>query len=365
MQKLFFPISVIGLLMLIQVNVFAREVRIINGTPAAADNWPWMVAIGNTYSTISSTQFCGGSLIHPSWILTAAHCTLDETVDTIKVLLGTHDLAQEKNAEVIKLKEIIRHPEYDKHPENPKHDIALLHLEQPSQQPILQLADYYSDLIQIGSSATVMGWGKMDVKNRNSYSPVLMQTDLPIIDNEECNRVYDGDVKETMLCAGFIEGGTDACVGDSGGPLVRADTAIDSQVKWKQIGIVSWGEGCASPGYYGVYTRTSSYQAFISEHICQGEDVVAPQLTVSTTNEQQVSLSWNAVEGVDGYQFYYAPYSYPIDERTLNHIHSLDMSNRTQLGAPLSSGASFYVAVRSYHGNCFSGFSNLEQVIIP
>jgi len=367
MQKYFLLISFICLIIFFNLNsllfqsnqAFAREVRIINGTKAKLAQWPWMVTIVSTGDEpIEKKQFCGGSLIDPSWVLTAAHCTAGETIDTMEVILGMEDLTQELTGEIIAIKEIIRHPDYDYNPENPIADIALLHLERPAKQPIIQLADSYSTLIQENNTATVMGWGKIDTKT-GEYSDVLLKTSLPIVANEICNQSYNGDVKETMFCAGFAQGGTDACVGDSGGPLVINDPTVN---QWKQIGIVSWGEGCAQPEFYGVYTRVPSYKAFITQHVCQEINIPAPQIQV-TANEPVIMVSWKPLTEAEGYQFHYAPYSDPIGEATINNIHSIDLGENTSMFALGDGNTRFYVAVTAYKGNCYSGFSNIEKIL--
>lgn len=355
------------LLFFMQASLSATP-RIINGTRTQQGDWPWMAAlIYSGYPAING-QYCGGSLIHPSWVLTAGHCLLEQTSDSIKVLLGRKTLSDEGTGEIIGIKRIIIHPDYDSGIyNNPGSDMALLELEKPSSQPLLRVAEHYSDLTRENTFATVIGWGAtIDSETNPLYADSLLQTSVPIISNEECNasQSYSGAVHDTMLCAGFTDGRTDACIGDSGSPLV-----VKTNANWQQVGIVSWGEGCGLPNFPGVYSRVPSFQDFITETVCtQWEMPAVPQLEVNIEGENAI-ISWSNVEGVDGYQFYYAPYSDPLSDITLKNINSVDFGSTTSLTKSLEELKTFfsndiYVAARAYRGNCYSGYSNLGQVVI-
>jgi len=92
----------------------------------------------------------------------------------------------------------------------------------------------------------------------------LQEVDVPIVSNATCNTSYGGEITANMICAGYAQGGKDACYGDSGGPLFVPD---ETGTGWVQVGVVSWGEGCALPNYYGVYARVSRYQSWIESYV--------------------------------------------------------------------------------------------------
>lgn len=230
--------------------------RIIGGVEAADGVWPWMAALVERGYDPFDGQFCGGALIHPNWVLTAAHCLGGD----IDVVLGTNDLtASATTYERIQVSRQIPHPSYNSSTSD--NDIALLELAQASTQtPIAWNTN--STYNAAGTTSTVIGWGSTSYPYY-SYPEMLMQVNVPIISNTTCNASYPGKITSNMLCAGYAAGGKDSCFGDSGGPLM---VSVGSG-SYVQVGVVSWGEGCALEGYYGVYTRVSNYAVWISSYV--------------------------------------------------------------------------------------------------
>jgi secreted trypsin-like serine protease len=357
-------IFIFGLTLL---NNSMADVRIINGRAAALHQWEWMVSlIDNNQPHTPPMNVCGASLIAADWLLTAAHCMAGENIYSLTAWLGDIDLSS-LSAERIALKRIIVHPQYTNESDYipPKNDIALIQLSHPATQKILHLSNAYNPASFVDNAAVVMGWGTTSTY-RTTTPSILQQTTVPISSASLCNSIYayNGKITDSMLCAGFPQGGTDACQGDSGSPLV-VQTATDNGSVWQQVGIVSYGEGCAQANRYGVYTRVSAFEHFIQSNICNADNTpAAPAVRVNVQNTQ-AQIAWDAVPKAEGYQLFYAPYSEPLDKQTLEHIGSLEMGQKTQFAAQLGSEQSFYVAVKAYQGNCSSAYSNLGVVKIP
>lgn len=237
--------------------------RIVGGDDAEADAYPWMVGLLTRGETDRfQAQFCGAALIHPYWVLTAAHCLEGDRPENIDTLIGATDLGVNNQGERIPVVEIIMHPEFDNI--TFENDVALLRLATPSSAPILRLISDVA-LEQPDTAATVLGWGALDEDN-TSFPADLQEVMVPLVSLGDANAAnrYDGELTSNMIAAGNISiGGVDSCQGDSGGPLVLED--IDGE--WALAGVVSFGEGCARADFPGIYTRISQFRGWALQFV--------------------------------------------------------------------------------------------------
>jgi len=254
--------------------------RIINGVEVSPpDKYPFMVGIVGVRVTSSGQEQesfrCGGTIISPFYVLSASHCyftsgttsSVSGVFQRMRVRVGAHDI---DNPELeVDVAEIIGNPNYVG--STFENDISVLRLTRPvdpEQFPPVQLS-WEPEMYEPGTAAVVMGWGSTGAQG---LSKTLMQADVPVVSRETCTQPgsYPGPpetsltVTPVMVCAGYAEGGIDACQGDSGGPLIALPPSGEQPV---QIGIVSWGEGCALPGKYGVYADVRQLRAFIIRHV--------------------------------------------------------------------------------------------------
>ncbi|WP_309114457.1 serine protease [Saccharothrix sp.] len=221
-----------------------EDPKIVGGTIVEdVDDYPFVVAL----LTAEGRQFCGGALIKPNLVMTAAHCLVDAKPEGLRVVAGRLDLTTDAGV-VSKVTEIKLHPDYETAEKGD--DIAWITTEQrfPGRYQPVELPEAADVLYRPGTLGTVLGWGR--TAEGGQASDELREVDVPIQSNKDCEESYDEYSRLTMFCAGFPEGGKDSCQGDSGGPFV---------VNGKLAGLVSWGEGCARPGKPGMYTRVKSY----------------------------------------------------------------------------------------------------------
>jgi len=257
---------------------------IVGGREAQPGAWPWQVALIDSGGHPYWSQYCGGSLIHPSWVVTAAHCVDGSSPGHTQVLAGIHNLmAADPGYLRLNVKRIIVHPAYGL-AEQFDSDIALLELASPAvfrppagaQLPIAGVEPDATGRSWTGAGATVTGWGNRS-SSGDDFPSAIHEVAVPIMSQDDCVAAYPFSVSDNMICAGLPEGGKDSCQGDSGGPLVVFDNERD---RWRLVGIVSWGIGCAQADRPGVYTRVSGFGDWIAD---ETGIVFAPDFAVELT----------------------------------------------------------------------------------
>ncbi|MET8857304.1 serine protease [Streptomyces sp. NPDC004579] len=231
---------------------------VIGSRPVRISDSPWTVALSSRdrFGGTRAGQFCGGVVVGPTTVLTAAHCLGDDVLGAppsedrdLKVIAGRGDLMSHDGKE-ISVRDVWVNPHYDS--DTNAGDFGVLTLAEPlPAASVIRMAPSGDSAYESGTAATVYGWG--DLTGGGDYASSLRAADVHVLPDADCERAYPGDESGTydsasMVCAGEPAGGRDACQGDSGGPLVA---------QGRLIGLVSWGSGCGRPDSPGVYTRVS------------------------------------------------------------------------------------------------------------
>ncbi|XP_043909709.1 mast cell protease 1A-like [Protopterus annectens] len=224
--------------------------HIIGGQKAIPHSKPYMAHL--TIEVLIYTFICGGFLVGPDWVMSAAHCEFEN--GTITVLLGAHNSEKhEASHQRFNVKRIYTHPKYEMTDKAAYNDIMLLKLDRKANLnhnvQMIRLPLPSSEL-ESGEECNVAGWGLID---DGSLPDTMYEVNVTIVKNEDCARFFDeGTITDTMICAGRFVDQKDSAKGDSGGPLVCNGIAE---------GIVSFGLKCPP----GIYTRISSFYSWISD----------------------------------------------------------------------------------------------------
>nr|XP_032824367.1 chymotrypsin-like elastase family member 2A [Petromyzon marinus] len=235
--------------------------RVVNGVEAKPNSWPWQISL-QYLSSGSWYHTCGGTLIDPQWVLTAAHCISSRTY---RVAVGEHFLSVEEGGdEYHDVAQILVHAGWNGNNVAGGNDIALIRLANPVilsdkiQPACLPPAGL---ILPNNYVCYVTGWGR--IATGGALPDALQQANLPVVDYATCSQPswWSTNVKTNMVCAGG-DGYDSACNGDSGGPL----NCINSAGIWEVHGITSFGSsmGCNYIRKPSVFTRVSAFNDWIT-----------------------------------------------------------------------------------------------------
>lgn len=242
-----------------KIETKGSEIRpnIVGGVVADKGEFPFQVSLQSS----SGSHFCGGSLIKKNWVLTAAHCVARWNSGN-KIVVGLHDQKDKTGTETFTAKKVVANAQYNSGTLD--YDYALLQLSGDSKFRTIELNNVEIEIPEVDQApynVWTAGWG---TTSEGSYAlpRLLNKVEVPLVTQKACNapEAYSGDITDRMICAGYVQGGKDSCQGDSGGPLFVKQTSGD----YLLIGVVSWGQGCARPNKFGVYSKVNAVMDWIA-----------------------------------------------------------------------------------------------------
>jgi len=229
------------------INPAPTFAKIVGGVEATKGEFPFIVSLQSSYGS----HFCGGSLIKKNWVLTAAHCVEGGYLKLVIIGLQTQGVTT--GTEKFTVLRTVKHPDWGTN--TMYNDYALVQLSGDSKfAPIALNTKELSGKMDFVTA----GWGTTS-ESASGISKPLLKVTVPLVSKEKCSASYPNAINDSMICAGYPEGGKDSCQGDSGGPLVTGTGANRTLV-----GVVSWGEGCARPNKYGVYSKVNAAVTWIN-----------------------------------------------------------------------------------------------------
>merc|ERR1712212_8427 len=255
----------------------AHDGYVVGGHAAAMGAWPWQASL----QTLNGFHFCGGSLIHPQWVLTASHCVEKQSPSRIRVVLGEHNLKMEERSEqYMRPTQIITHERY-KQGGWMYNDVALIKLEKPA------ILNKYVGLVCLpekgedeqGKTCSISGWGyTRKTSDSAGISPnILQEVSGPIWRYENCKNKWASanfEVNPKVYCFENRDGQNyGVCNGDSGGPL-----SCQSSGGWKVVGIAHFAEGRCK-NLPGAYTKVEPYLEWIKARVPIGSEIPNPRPT--------------------------------------------------------------------------------------
>ncbi|KAJ8365196.1 hypothetical protein SKAU_G00140270 [Synaphobranchus kaupii] len=242
--------------------------RIYGGKKSVPGAHPWQVSLQVRPPGFQTTfsHICGGTLIQPCWVLTAAHCITNPNAP-MRVVLGRVDLFKDElTTQIVDVEQAIVHENYRETALSLHNDLALLKLKDvngkcTSETKFVRTACLAEEQLPDATECTISGWGATP---KSSYSRQLLDAKVLLIPQQRCSAdsSYGSRLDDSMICAGHMRGGTDACQGDSGGPLVCEKNGIHFL-----YGVVSWGDSCGKMNKPGIYARVTKFTDWINSKI--------------------------------------------------------------------------------------------------
>ncbi|MEW1547848.1 serine protease [Streptomyces tsukubensis] len=221
------------------------EPEIVGGRPTTIQNHPYQVSL-----QYNGKHICGGTLVKPNRVVTAAHCTDGISARDLGIRAGS--TYHSSGGPLCLVGEVVPHPRYDRWTTD--FDVSIVKINSRCTGRPAPLAEREP---AAGSQVTVTGWGALS--EGGSSPDQLQEVTVDVVSREACRQVYGSSaITGNMICAGGGQDGKDACQGDSGGPLVQNGVLH---------GIVSWGSGCGRPGYPGVYSNVAALRPFIDSNL--------------------------------------------------------------------------------------------------
>jgi hypothetical protein len=273
--------------------------KIVGGEDVDILDYPWQISL-QLRPPYGTAHFCGGTIVNEEWIITASHCLVFDDTELqpvqIRIRAGFTSLSSTEGT-YHNVSEIIMHPDYGSTGNDYQFDIALLRLSNPidlddpakAKVGIVTQNDALAGLTDPDVMAKVSGWGALSF---NGPSPDILQAiEVPIVGGTAS--YPPSQITSDMILAGAT--GQDACQGDSGGPMV----VPDGQGWYKIAGVVSWGVGCGSPGYPGVYSRVSFFEDWLNQYIVSPDPNQFSELYYEDFGDGEIPNDWvnNVIDG--------------------------------------------------------------------
>ncbi|XP_066248818.1 ovochymase-like [Euwallacea similis] len=292
---------------------FIMRGRIVGGTEASIGEYPWMARLIHKNKNGRKSYGCAGFLIHPKYVVTAAHCIVSEFAeirgDPYSVLLGEHNVATvtdcspggvvcADSVQISRINQTIVHSAYSKKSKNHHNDIALIYLNKH-----IKMSDFVKPICLAMQEDPycrkyyISGWGKTETAET---SPVKLKVDLSVFDKEVCREKFksllDLDIHESQICAGG-EKMKDSCNGDSGGPLM-----MNNGTHFLAAGLVSYGVGCGMADWPGVYSSIPYHLNWIKLKMLS-ITIKNPKAKKPRSRDKAKAAKANAIEESDSYAY--------------------------------------------------------------